>query len=307
MFISTNVDRLNKICDFLPKLLNCPQKLYTINAELSLLEPYEYNPLIDNLTQTLYQENFILTDFDWMSWQETANIFSNNLESIKTADLSILKKLLTTYIRGDRFSSGYLASMLDGGQIIAILQRLEMIKIEMIDNQPENQIKLVQGDITQLRVDAIVNAANCSLLGGGGVDGAIHRAAGSELLAECRKLRGCGTGEAKITKGYKLPAKWIIHTVGPIWEGGDKREEELLAKCYRNCLALTEINDIKTIAFPAISTGVYKFPLELAAEIAIKEVSFFWELNHHLEEITFVTFSDRAYNVYRQVLQKLNP
>ncbi|PSB01101.1 O-acetyl-ADP-ribose deacetylase [Merismopedia glauca CCAP 1448/3] len=177
----------------------------------------------------------------------------------------------------------------------------------MIDNQPENQIKLVQGDITQLRVDAIVNAANCSLLGGGGVDGAIHRAAGSELLAECRKLRGCGTGEAKITKGYKLPAKWIIHTVGPIWEGGDKREEELLAKCYRNCLALTEINDIKTIAFPAISTGVYKFPLELAAEIAIKEVSFFWELNHHLEEITFVTFSDRAYNVYRQVLQKLNP
>jgi O-acetyl-ADP-ribose deacetylase len=176
----------------------------------------------------------------------------------------------------------------------------------MSDRQSKAQIKLIQGDITQLRVDAIVNAVNHSLLGGGGVDGAIHRAAGAALLAECRQLRGCGTGEAKITKGYQLPAKWIIHTVGPIWQGGDRQEEELLAKCYRNCLALTEVNEIKTIAFPAISTGAYRFPLELATEIAIKEVRFFLELNHHLEEVTFVTFGDRAYDIYQQVLQKLN-
>jgi O-acetyl-ADP-ribose deacetylase len=181
---------------------------------------------------------------------------------------------------------------------------LEILNTEIMDSQPEKQIKLVQGDITQIRVDAIVNAANRSLLGGGGVDGAIHRAAGAELLAECRQLRGCGTGEAKITKGYKLPAKWVIHTVGPIWEGGDKNEEELLAKCYRNCLALTETYEIKTIAFPAISTGVYKFPLELATEIAIKEVRFFWELNHHLDEVIFVTFGDRAYQIYQQVIQQ---
>lgn len=173
----------------------------------------------------------------------------------------------------------------------------------MKNGKQADKIKLIQGDITQLKVDAIVNAANSSLLGGGGVDGAIHRAAGSELLVECRQLQGCKTGEAKITKGYKLPAKWIIHTVGPIWSGGQRNEEELLAKCYRNSLALTESNNIETIAFPAISTGVYRFPLELATEIAVKETRFFLELNSHLDEVTFVAFSDATYNIYRNVIQ----
>jgi len=139
------------------------------------------------------------------------------------------------------------------------------------------RIKIVQGDITKQQVDAIVNAANSSLLGGGGVDGAIHRAAGPQLLAECQTLNGCATGEAKITGGYHLPAKWVIHTVGPVWRGGDNGEEELLAQCYRSCLTIAESYEIKTIAFPAISTGAYGFPVDRAAPIALGEVKQFLE------------------------------
>jgi O-acetyl-ADP-ribose deacetylase (regulator of RNase III) len=307
MHISQDSDRLNKICAFLPQLLNYRERLDKVNSLCSLFSSHRCDRLIEDFIQTLYQQDFILTGFDWGSWHQETNNLSDNIEAIASANLLTLKKLLTTYVRADRFCDGYLASMLEGGQIVAILQRLQVIETEIMDRKLEPKIKLIQGDITQIRVDAIVNAANRSLLGGGGVDGAIHRVAGAELLAECRQLRGCGTGEAKITKGYKLPAKWVIHTVGPIWEGGDLKEAELLAKCYRNCLALTEVYEIKTIAFPAISTGVYKFPLELATEIAIQEVGFFLELNQHLEKVTFVTFGDRAYNIYRQVLQKLTP
>ena len=152
-------------------------------------------------------------------------------------------------------------------------------------------MELVQGDITQQKVDAIVNAANTTLLGGGGVDGAIHRAAGSELLEECKKLGGCPTGEAKITQGYKLPAKFIIHTVGPVWEGGDRGEAELLRSSYYSSLQLAEANGIRTLAFPSISTGAYRFPIERASRIAIQTVRDSLRELKGIEKVIFVCFS----------------
>ena len=160
-------------------------------------------------------------------------------------------------------------------------------------------MKFLEGDITKLKVDAIVNAANSSLLGGGGVDGAIHRAAGPKLLEECRKLNGCKTGEAKITKGYNLPANFVIHTVGPVWNGGNFNEDELLTNCYLNSLKLAVENKIKSIAFPAISTGVYGFPLERAAQIAIKTVKKFIQSDKSIQKIIFVCFDDRTYQTYK--------
>jgi O-acetyl-ADP-ribose deacetylase len=160
------------------------------------------------------------------------------------------------------------------------------------------RITVVQGDITKQRVGAIVNAANTSLLGGGGVDGAIHRAAGPGLLAECRTLGGCPTGEARITKGYNLPAEWIIHTAGPVWHGGTHGEDDLLASCYRNCLALAVQHAVRTLAFPAISTGIYGFPLARATRIAVTETTCFLADNGEIEEVRFVCFGAETYRVY---------
>lgn len=165
------------------------------------------------------------------------------------------------------------------------------------------RIELATGDITRQQVDAIVNAANNSLLGGGGVDGAIHRAAGPELLAECRKLHGCDTGDAKITKGYRLPARWVIHTVGPIWGGGEEQEDEFLARCYRSCLALTGPHGIRSIAFPSISTGAYGFPVERASRIAVAEVVRFLDGDRTLEKVVFVCFDERARACYEAALR----
>ncbi len=168
------------------------------------------------------------------------------------------------------------------------------------------KIEIHKGDITKLKVDAIVNAANTTLLGGGGVDGAIHRAAGKELLEECKKLNGCKTGEAKITKGYNLSAKYVIHTVGPVWNGGNHNEDELLANCYRNSLKLAVENGIKSIAFPAISTGVYRFPLERATKIAIDEVTKFLNDNDEIEKVIFVCFDDETRNIYQRTFKLLS-
>jgi O-acetyl-ADP-ribose deacetylase (regulator of RNase III) len=163
-------------------------------------------------------------------------------------------------------------------------------------------IELVLGDITKLKVDAIVNAANTTLLGGGGVDGAIHRAAGPGLLEECRRIGGCPTGEARITKAYHLPAKHVIHTAGPVWHGGIAREDELLRNCYRNSLNLAEDKGIKTIAFPSISTGAYRFPIERAAPIAVQTVREVIENTESIEKIIFVCFAQSDYEVYEKAL-----
>ena len=166
------------------------------------------------------------------------------------------------------------------------------------------RIKVVQGDITKQEVEVIVNAANNSLLGGGGVDGAIHQAAGSELLEECRKLKGCPTGEAKITRGYRLPAKWVIHTVGPIWRGGNFKEDEYLANCYQNCFTLAEKYLLETMAFPSISTGAYRFPLERATKIAVTETVNFLKRNNLVKIILFICFNNRVYDCYIAELKK---
>ncbi len=163
-------------------------------------------------------------------------------------------------------------------------------------------IEVIQGDITQLNVDAIVNAANESLLGGGGVDGAIHNAAGAELLEECRKIGGCPTGEARITKGYKLSAKHVIHTVGPIWRGGYQNEIDLLRNAYQNSLKLATSNNLETIAFPNISTGVYGFPKKSAADIAVRVAKDYISKNKYPKKVIFVCFDEENYEIYREKL-----
>ena len=164
-------------------------------------------------------------------------------------------------------------------------------------------LEIITGDITEQDVDAIVNAANCSLLGGGGVDGAIHRAAGPELLAECRTLHGCETGKAKITKGYRLKARYVIHTPGPVWHGGGHGEEALLASCYRSCMALAAENGCKTVDFPSISTGVYHFPLEKASKIAVDTITACLEEYPAIERVRMVCFNQHTQRFYQAALE----
>jgi len=171
---------------------------------------------------------------------------------------------------------------------------------------PRDRIRIHTGDITKLAVDAIVNAANSSLLGGGGVDGAIHRAAGPELVAECRMLHGCKTGDAKLTKGYRLPARYVIHTVGPVWQGGGKGEAELLASCYRRSLEIANAHNCRTIAFPAISTGIYRFPKDEAAEVAIGTVSDFLQQNPAPDIVTFCCFDEHTAELYQRTIVALD-
>jgi len=167
-----------------------------------------------------------------------------------------------------------------------------------MDASLKDRMEVVEGDITKLQVDAVVNAANTSLLGGGGVDGAIHRAAGPGLVQECRMLNGCRPGEAKLTGGHRLPARWVIHTVGPVWQGGEKGEDEVLASAWRSSLKVAADKEMDTVAFPSISTGAYGFPLERAAAIAVREVAAFLARNPHPRKVIFCAFGPGAYATY---------
>ncbi len=174
-----------------------------------------------------------------------------------------------------------------------------------MEKELRDRIEIVEGDITKMEVDAIVNAANTSLLGGGGVDGAIHRAAGPELLAETKTIGGCPTGEARVTKGYRLPAKWVIHTVGPIWSGGNRDEDNLLASCYRNSFKAAREIGALTIAFPSISTGAYRFPMEKATNIALSETKSFLLANQSIKKVVFVCFGSEVHKKYQGVFKEV--
>jgi O-acetyl-ADP-ribose deacetylase (regulator of RNase III) len=176
-----------------------------------------------------------------------------------------------------------------------------------VDEEPMmERIAVLKTDITTLEVDAIVNAANTSLLGGGGVDGAIHFAAGPELLRECRLLGGCKTGQAKLTKGYRLPARFVIHAVGPVWYGGERGERELLASCYASCFAIARAHGLRSLAFPAISCGAYRFPVDLAVEIAMRETVAELAANRQIEKVIFACFDESVYVAYRRAAEQLS-
>lgn len=174
-----------------------------------------------------------------------------------------------------------------------------------MDKPLKDRIEIVEADITKMEIDAIVNAANTSLLGGGGVDGAIHRAAGPELLAQTRTLGGCPTGEARVSKGYRLPSKWVIHTVGPIWSGGNRDEDRLLSNCYKNSLKAAVKIRAATLAFPSISTGAYRFPLERAVNIALRETKSFLQTDQSIDKVFFVCFGSVVYDTYQAVFREV--
>lgn len=224
---------------------------------------------------------------------------------LQNADYDICCALLTMLLREDHFCNGSFEERYRKGQVLPILDRIIYL-LQCRADGGVTDIEYIKGDITQIKdVSAIVNAANNSLLGGGGVDGAIHRAAGRELLEECRTLHGCDTGKAKITKAYKLPCRYVIHTVGPIWNGGRNGEEDLLANCYCNSLVLAMENKIRSVAFPSISTGVYAFPVERAAKIALNTVKNFVKNNPEaFDRIVWILFDDQTYQTYSEEVMK---
>lgn len=264
-----------------------------------------YRALINNGTDRVEQfyealENTGDMKFDYAEYAITAPVnCDEELKRMESVDYDAVCAIMTMLLREDHFCNGSFERRYREGQVLPVLKRM-ITMLEKQDNGSCGVIECIKGDITKnINVSAIVNAANCSLLGGGGVDGAIHKAAGKELLEECKTLGGCNTGRAKITKAYNLPCRYVIHTVGPVWKGGNNNEEELLRECYLNSLGIAMEKGIRSVAFPSISTGVYAFPVDKAAQIAVKTVhKFLSEHRGKFDRVVWVLFDDNTYHTY---------
>lgn len=307
---TVTVKGIDKVLSFLPLFERRGSKFYEINAQKGLLAPYTYSNEVNGFIQSLHDEGFILLSFNWGVWLGEANQYVNNPGLLQFADLLTLQKLITTHVRAERFNSGHLAQLIENNHILATLKRLSAIRKTMTDGvfprlNTLSRLTATRGDITQQQVDAIVNTTNITLDIGGGVSEAIHQEAGPGLKEACHKLKGCSVGQAKLTHGYNLPAEWVIHTVAPVWQGGTHDEDELLAQCYRNSLALAASCPIETIAFPSIGTGFRGFPAERAAHIAMFEVHRFLENNMSLEKVTFVCHNAEVFEAYSQAIRAL--
>jgi len=304
---ATGIDR---ILSFLPMLEQRGAKLYRIDPQQNPLEPCIYSNEMNGFLQALHDEGVILLSFNWGVWLEEANEYVNDEDLLRHADLLTIQKLLTTQVRAERFNSGNLAELIDNGHLVDILRRLAVLRAGMNASPTDlpgasPRLTATRGDIAQQPVDAIVNSTTVTLDVEGTVSEAIHTAAGPGLKEECRKLKSCAVGQAKLTHGHHLAANWVIHTVAPVWQGGTHQEEEMLAQCYRNCLALATLCPIETLAFPAIGTGSHAFPLDIAARIAIAEVDRFLDKNISLEKIIFVCHSATVFDTYCRALKAL--
>jgi O-acetyl-ADP-ribose deacetylase (regulator of RNase III) len=254
---------------------------------------FQYSPEVEALQSALYAHG-VVVPFDWPAWVGEAERYADRPEALAQAPLADIRKILTTHIREDRFTEGHFRHMVASGHVAAVLRRLRAIRAA-----GATRVTWERGDITTLAVDAIVNAANSSLLGGGGVDGAIHRAAGPELLVACRALGDCPTGEARITAGFRLPARHVIHAVGPVWRGGEAGEAALLAAAYRNSLVLAAANGCRTVAFPAISCGAYGYPVRDACATALVEIRDFCATRGGLDAVRLVVFDAKLGDAWR--------
>jgi O-acetyl-ADP-ribose deacetylase (regulator of RNase III) len=304
-----SIEGIDKAIAFLPTLKKKHAKLFDVHPHQSRLDPCTYSNEVAGFIQTLYDEGFILSTFDWGMWLDTANEFVNHSELIEVADLLTLQKLLTTHIRAERFNSGHVAQLIENGHISKVLQRLAALRESMAATTATikgiSRITIVQGDITQQHTDAIVNTTNIALEIRGEVSEAIFAVAGPSFREECRKLKGCAVGQAKVTRGYNLSAAWVLHTVSPVWQGGSHHEEDLLAQCYRHCLELAELCPIQTIAFPCIGTGSHGFPVEKAAQIAAHEVQHFLEENTSLDKVVFVCRDITMFDIYSKAIKEM--
>lgn len=265
------------------------EALEAMAAFLPELDRLEDDAVVGRLRNALDEHGIVMLGFDWMAWREGAQRFATT-EAIATATLDEVQRLVTLHVRQDRFVEGHFANEVQRGTFGALLRRMAVLAAQ----RRAVAMRVVRGDITTLAIDAIVNAANSALGGGGGVDGAIHRAAGPGLMEACRAVAPCPTGQARITPGFALPARWIIHAVGPMWRGGDDGEPAQLASAYRASLALALAHGCKAVAFPAISCGIYGYPLAAACTLAVETIGAWCLANPGLVEVVLVAFDERT-------------